>query len=79
MMTEAQKRASKKWAEKNKEKLRNNSKVWYEAHKEERKIVVDKYYREVTRPKILIDPELKYKSYKDATYKEFRRLCNIRI
>lgn len=79
MMTEAQKRASKKWAEKNKDRLKKNSKSWYEEHKEERKIVVDKYYREVTRPKILIDPELKYRSYKDATYKEFRRLCNIRI
>ena len=79
MMSEAQKRATKKWAEKNKERLRNNSKVWYEEHKEERKIVVDKYYKEVLRPKILIDPELKYKSYKDKTFKEFRSFCSIRI
>lgn len=78
-MTEAQKRATKKWAEKNKERLSNNSKKWYLEHKEERKIVVDKYYKEVLRPKILVDPELKYKSYKDITHKQFREFCNIRI
>jgi hypothetical protein len=79
MMTEAQKRATKKWAEKNKERLRNNSKKWYSEHKEERKIVVDKYYQEVLRPKVLVEPELKYRSYKDKTYKQFREYCNIKI
>ena len=78
-MTEAQKRATKKWAEKNKERLSNNAKKWYSEHKEERKIVVDKYYQDILRPKILVEPELKYRSYKDATYKQFREFCCIRI
>ena len=78
-MTEAQKRANKKWAEKNKERLRNNSKKWYDNNKEQRKLIVDKYYIDVIRPKILVEPELKYKSYKDSTYKQFREFCCIRI
>ena len=49
--SESQKRATKKWQDNNRANMKENSKKWYATHKEERKLVVDKYYLEVLKPR----------------------------